>query len=198
MGGKNIFWFFLLFYWCFQLPVLFSPALRVLQFKDRTVIVNPRFFYKIWQGYGFAVSKRFEGVAADGSVDILFLNPSNSGRDVYVALIEIFGLAQLYADIYINNTVTSNGTLIPYFNLNTKSSITPVAEIYHGGAYTLGNLIYNMVVPGGSHIRAVGGGAEIGESIIIGEGVNFILRVTNKSASSTDFSARALWWEDLI
>jgi len=177
------------------MPVL-SPTVKLLQFMDKTVIMNPRFFYKIWQGYGFAACKRFESVASGSSIEMLFLNPAGSGRDAYVALVEIIGLAQLYADIYINNEIASSGTEISCMNLNTNSIVEPAAKIYYGGTYTLGKLIYNVVVPGGSHIRAVGGATDIGESVIIGEGKNFILKVTNASASATDFSARVLWWED--
>ena len=168
----------------------------LLQFLDGTMIINPRFFYKIYEGYGFASSKRFESVGAGDTVDILFQNPSVSGRNLYITLVEIVGLAQLYADIYVNNTITDLGTHIPYLNLHTGKTITPVAQVYYGGTYTLGSLIYNVVVPGGSRVRAVGGEAEIGEAIIVVPGKNFILRVTNASASATDFSARALWWED--
>ena len=171
-------------------------AKQVLQDQDGALLNFPKFFYKIRQGYGFAASKRFEGVTSGDSVDILFRNPPDSGRNAVIVSIEIIGLAQLYADIYKNNTVTSDGTLIPAVNLNLASAITNKAVVAYGGSYSLGTMIYNMVVPGGSHIRAIGGAIQIGETVILPPGGNFILRVTNKSASATDFSARAVWWEE--
>jgi len=170
----------------------------VLQFLDGTQIMNPRFFYKIHEGYGFGASKRVESLASGSSIDFLFLNPSGSSRNAYVSLVEIVGLAQLYADIYVNNTITSNGTAIPILNLHTGSNVSPSAQVYYNGTYTLGSLIYNTVVPGGSKREAIGGLASIGESVIVVPGTNFILRVTNASASDTDLSVRVLWWEDPI
>lgn len=38
------------------------------QFLDGTQIFNPRFFYKIYEGYSFVVSHRFESVASDAAV----------------------------------------------------------------------------------------------------------------------------------
>ena len=169
---------------------------QVLQDQDGALLNFPKFFYKIQQGYGFAASKRFESVASDDTIYILFRNPSNSGRNMVIVLVEIVGLAQLHVDIYKNNVITSDGTLIPILNLNLASSVTSKAVIAYSGSYTLGAMIYNMVVPGGSHIMAVGGAAQIGETVILPPGGNFILAITNKSASVTDFSARALWWEE--
>ena len=171
---------------------------NTLQFLDGTLIVYPRFFYKIYQGYGFASSKRFEGIASGNHIDILFMNPENSGREIFITMVEITGLAQLYADIYVNNTITNIGTKINILNLRPAMNITPVAIVSYNGTYTLGTLIYNVVVPGGTRIRATGGQASIGETVVLDEGVNFIMRVTNASASDTDFSVRALWWEEPI
>jgi len=168
----------------------------LLQFVDGTTIINPRFFYKIYQGYGFASSKRFEGVGSGSHIDILFMNPSGSGREVYIVAVEITGYANLYADIYVDNGITSMGTEINILNLRPSSNINPVAKVAYGGTYSFGTLIYNVVVPGGNVIHATGGRATIGETVVLDEGVNFILRITNASASSTDFSARALWWEE--
>ena len=169
---------------------------RVLQDRDGVPLVFPKFFHKIEQGYGFAASKRFEGVSSGASVDILFRNPSDSGRKAVIASVEIIGLAQLYADVYKDNTIADDGTPIPVLNLNLASSITNKVVVAYGGSYSLGSLIYNVVVPGGSHIRAIGGAVQTGETIILPPGGNFILRITNKSASATDFSARVLWWEE--
>ena len=169
---------------------------RVLQDRDGVPLVFPKFFYKVEKGYGFAASHRFESVTSGDYRDLLFENPSGSGVKAVIAEIEIVGLAQLYVDIYVNNTVTSHGTAIQPFNLNTGSPIASKMVIEYGGSYTLGDLIYNMVVPGGNRGRAIGGSVAIGETVILVPGKNFVMRVTNSSAATTDFSVRALWWEE--
>jgi len=170
----------------------------LLQFLDGTAIFNPRFFYKIHEGYGFGVSRRFEGVGADAYVDLYFENPSGSGREVFIIVIEVVSFAQAYVDIYKDNTKTAAGTPLTPVNLNFEKSVNSVVNVEYGGSYTLGSLVSNTVCPGGSRIRATGGATEVGECIIIPPDFNFLVRVTNKSASATDLSIRIIWWEEPI
>jgi len=169
---------------------------EILQFIDGTQIVNPRFFYKIYEGYGFSISHRFEGVGADSSVDLYFENPSDSGRQVFVVVVEIVSLAQAWIDVYRENTVTVSGTALTPVNLNFEKTISSVVNVEYGGTYELGTLTLNTICPGGSKKEAVGGNAEVGETVVIPPGFNFLVRVTNKSASATDLSIRILWWEE--
>jgi len=168
----------------------------LLQFLDGTMIINPRLFYKIYEGYGFSVSHRFEGVGAGSSVDVYFENPSNSGRQVFLVVVEVVSLAQAYIDIYRGNTVTVSGTALTPVNLNFEKNIPSVVNVEHGGTYGLGTLTLNTVCPGGSKKEAIGGNAEVGETAVIPEGFNFLVRLTNQSASATDLSVRILWWEE--
>ena len=41
----------------------------MLQLEDGTAIMERNFFKRIHEGYGFSISHRFEGVAADASAD---------------------------------------------------------------------------------------------------------------------------------
>ena len=173
-------------------------AKPLLQFLDGTLLINPRFFKKIYEGYGFSVSRRFEGVASDASIDLYFENPSGSGRHVFLVSVEIVSLAQAWIDIYRGNTVTAHGTALTPVNLNFEKDIPSVANVEYGGTYTTGTLTLNTVCPGGSKKEAVGGKAEVGETAIIPPNFNFLIRVTNKSASATDLSIRILWWEEQI
>jgi len=167
-----------------------------LQFVDETIIYAPRFFYKIYQGYGFSISHRFEDVAADASVNLYLGNPSGSGRKVYIITIDVIALAQCYVDIYRDNSITASGTSITPVNLNFEKTVLSVVNAEYGGTYTTGTLVHSTVVPGGSRIRAIGGVSEVGESVIISGGYDFIVKVTNKSASATDLSIRVVWWEE--
>ena len=169
---------------------------KLLEFDDGTGVFNPRFQYKIEKGYGFAVGHRFPDVASGASVDLYFENPSGSRRKVFIIKITVTALAQCDIDIYENNTITANGTSLTPRNLNRGSKIKSVVNAEYGGTYGLGNLILDDVCPGGSKKEAIGGAAEVGETAIIPPNSNFIVRVTNQSASATRIAIRILWWED--
>jgi len=170
----------------------------ILQFLDGTIIVNQRLFKKIFEGYGFSASKRFESVASGDYVDVYFENPKDSGRRIFLAVLQIETFMQCHADIYLDVTKTVSGTKINVFNLNRGSEIESVANVEFGGTYSGGSRVLETVVPGGSHIRAIGGAIEVGETAILPSGHNMVARVTNASASASDFSVRFLWWEEII
>jgi hypothetical protein len=170
----------------------------ILQFVDGTQITDPRFFYKIYQGYGFSVSHRFESVASDASVDLYFENPSASGREVFIVAVEVVSFAQAWVDVYRGNTVVASGTSITPVNLNFEKAYGCVVSAEYGGTYTPGTQVHETVCPGGSLVRAVGSAVEIGESVVIPEGFNLLVRATNKSASATDLSIRVIWWEESL
>ena len=151
---------------------------------------------RIKEGHAFSVSHRFEGVASDANADLFFENPSDSGKTVNIVIVEVVSLAQAHVDIYRGNTVTTPGTPLIPVNLNLGSPTTSVVNAEYGGAYALGELAVNTVCPGGSHVRAIGAATEVGETVVVPEGENFLVRATNKSASATDLSIRILWWEE--
>jgi len=169
---------------------------QFLKFSDDAVVSNPRFQYKIKKGYGFAVGHRFINVASGASVDVYFENPSDSGREVFVIKITVTALAQCDIDIYENNTIAANGTPLTPRNLNRGSNVTSVVNVEYGGTYGLGDWIFDDVCPGGSKKEAIGGAAEVGETAIIPPNSNFVVRVTNQSASDTRIAIRILWWEE--
>jgi len=177
-----------------------APKTYWEDFRSNASVVNfivyPQFFRKIIEGKAFSISHRFEGVASDAHADLFFENPSGSGKDVHIIVVEVTSLAQAWIDIYRNSSIASSGTPLTPTNLNFESSNSSVVSAEYGGSYTLGSLVHNTVVPGGSHIRAIGGAVEVGESVVMPEGFNFLIRATNKSASSTDLSIRIIWWEE--
>lgn len=168
----------------------------LLQFADGTLLVNSRFMKKIYEGYGFSVSHRFESVGSGSNIDVYFENPADSGREVFLIVIEVVSFAQAWVDIYRGNSITTSGTKITPVNLNFASNNSSVCNVEYGGTYSTGTRVHNTVCPGGSHIRAIGGAVEVGETVVIPEDFNFLIRVTNKSASTTDLSIRILWFEE--
>jgi hypothetical protein len=177
------------------LSSLNSKLNSLLQFIDGTLIINPRFFYKIYEGYGFSISNRFENVASDASVNIYFENPAGSGREVFIIVIDVISFAQAWIDVY-RDVTPSGGTAITPVNLNFGSAITSVATVKYGVTYSGGTLVHSTVCPGGSKVQATGGAAEVGETVVIPEGFNFLVKVTNKSTGATDLSIRIVWWEE--
>ena len=169
---------------------------NLLQFEDETLITNPRFSKKIYDGYGFSVSKRFEDVANDSSEEVYFENPDNSGRDIYLIAVEVVSFGQVFVDVYRGNSVTSGGTSLTPINLNFDSIVSSVVSVEYGGAYSLGNNVHETVCPGGTKVKAVGGATEVGELVVIPENFNFLVRVTNKSGGNTSFSIRIIWFEE--
>lgn len=169
----------------------------ILQFVDGTQITNPRFFYKIYQGYGFSVGHRFESVASDAAVNLYFSNPAASGMHVFIITIDVASLAQAWMDVY-RAVAPSGGTAITPVNLNFSSANTSVVVAKYGVTYTGGTLVHSSVCPGGSKVQAVGGVAEIGETVVIPPGYDLLVKVTNKSTGATDLSIRIVWWEEAI
>jgi hypothetical protein len=169
----------------------------ILQFLDGTQIFNPRFFYKTYEGYGFAISHRFESVASDASINLYFENPSGSGKKVFVVVIDVISFAQAWVDVY-RGVTPSGGTAITPVNLNFSKAISSIANVKHGVTYSGGTLVHNSVCPGGSKVQATGGVAEVGETVVIPEGFNFLVKVTNKSTGATDLSIRVVWWEETL
>jgi len=155
--------------------------LEILQFVD---------------GNGFSVSHRFTGVANGASVDLFFKNPAGSGRQVFLVATEVIVFGQCHVDIYRENTVTVSGTPITPVNLNFEKVISSVANVEYGGTYALGTLTLQTVCPGGAKVRAVGAATEVGETVVIPEDFNFLVRVTNQSGTATDLSVRIIWWEE--
>jgi hypothetical protein len=170
----------------------------ILQFVDGTILTNSRFLKKIYDGYGFSVSHRFESIVTDSIAEVYFENPAGSSRDIYIVIVEVISTGQGWCDVFRDNTVTAAGTAMTPINLNLGSSVTSIVSTEYGGTYTAGTQVHNTVVPGGSAIRAIGGATEIGESVIIPENNNILVRVTNKSTSAEDISIRIIWWEDVI
>jgi hypothetical protein len=165
--------------------------------EDATTVQVPRFFYYIHEGYGYLASKRFEGVANDTSFDIYAENPNGSGREVYIVVAEVTGLGNAYIDIYAGVTVTTPGTSLTIMKMRIDGE-DPVGILKHGGSYDItgASKIHETVLPGGTIGRAIGAAVGFGEAVQMAEGDNFLVRVTNKSGGITDFSFRAVWWEE--
>jgi len=163
---------------------------------DGTVIIYSRLFNKILEGKAFSVSHRFEGISADASADIFFENPSGSTKNIFIVAVEVGGFGAGWVDIYRDNTVSSSGTQLTPTNLNLSSTNSSVANVEYGGTYTVGTLAHQTVLPGGTLVRSLGSIAEVGENVVLPPNNNFLVRITNKSGTTNDYSIRIIWWEE--
>ena len=150
---------------------------------------------KILAGRAFSASQIFESVSSGSSVVVSFTNPEGSGKTVSIVAIEVASFGQAHIRVYRNPTV-SGGTPVTTINLNMASDNTPVCSVLHSVSWSGGELAHQTVLPGGSHIRAVGNLAEVGESVIIPPNYSILVELTNKSASAVDASIRFIWTEE--
>ena len=95
--------------------------------------------------------------------------------------------------------MTSSGTELTPINLNQESTNASEANVEYGGTYDISGaqLVHSTVAPGGTKKEAVGGLAEVGETVVMPQGYSLLVRLTNKSASATDMSIRVIWWEEV-
>lgn len=147
------------------------------------------------EGQVFVVSHRWEGVASGSSVDFIFQNPTGSGKELNLVILEIFGTDQAWIDMFADSTIDTAGTSLTPVNKYLGHSGTSVAHVEIDGSYTTGTQIHATVLSGGSGWFASGGGSELGVGGIIGEGHLLHVRLTNKSSNANDLSIRVVWWE---
>ena len=164
--------------------------------SDGTLLTNPRFFEKILNGNGFAVGHRFEGLADGEVAEIYFENPQDSNKKVYIIAILVSSTGKAFIDIYRNNSIATSGTKLEPVNLNFGSNNNSVVYAEYGGSYNLGDKVFDDLNPGGAKTKAIGWVSEVGESVIIPSGFNFVVAVTNKAGASADIAIRILWWEE--
>jgi len=164
--------------------------------SDGSLITSHQLWQKIVDGKAFSVSHRFTNIASNAEAVMVFVNPADSDKTAYIVAVEVITMAQAWVDVFHDNDITDIGTRVTPVNLNLGSNNTSAMQVGYNGSYTEGVQAVNIVCPGGSHIRAIGGATEVGESVVIPPGKNILVKVTNKSASAQDLSIRILWWED--
>jgi len=166
------------------------------RFNDKSIVTGSRFEKKIEEGYAFSSSERFASVANGSTVEMVFQNPSGSGRDVNIIAVEIIPFGRGHIDIYENSKITDEGSQAQIFNLNMGSSNSSVCKVLYNGTYSGGDLKHKTVAYGGRSVRAIGSLSEVGEKVKITEGKNIRVVFTNKAGVDIDVSMRFLWWEE--
>ena len=160
--------------------------------------------YAVENDLAFAGAKTFS-IGSGDSVDVLFANPSGSGKTIKVRLLAAQGGAEgrteVYAGSYGEDIVkTADGVSIPILNKKTGGTNTSVAVLQYddtGTKYTINTTDKTEnLIPGGSGNFATGGPATVGLAGEILEGHAILIRVVNTSEKTANFGVRLEWWEE--
>jgi len=171
--------------------------------KVNTDAIKTIWDYMVEQGNAFEAGEIFS-IASDSSVEVLLANPSGSGKTVKIRLLAAIGKVEGKVERYVGTygsgkeiSITTGGTQIPRINKKPDSPNTSVVVLEHGGTYSnSAEKVIKGVIPGGSGVFAQGGQSTIGLAGIIPEGYANLIKITNDSASTDDFSILLEWWEE--
>ena len=147
-------------------------------------------------GYVFMIAHRFESIADNSSVELIFVNPSNSGKKAYIVSIELIAGGETLIDCYKNSTINANGTEITPINKKFGSNIESAMHVEYGGTYTPSGSSMSFLITGGaSHFTRMGGENEGLIAGIIEPGNNLHIKLTNKSGTTIKMGIRMVWYE---
>jgi len=162
----------------------------------RTALRDSYLTRRIFEGKAFIASHRFEAVDAEGTVQVLFSNPSESGIIAHLIALEVYTGGLAYVDVLRNVAVSTSGTSVDPLNLNMASNNSAKCEVEYGGSYSGGVTALSVIVPGGTLVRAIGSVIDVGEEVIVPEGQNILTSVTNKAGTAIDIAIKIIWWEE--
>jgi len=177
----------------FYLLVLSSQVQKQQYVLPQSFVTYTEMAKKIEEGKAFSASNRLT-IAAGESKDILIEN--RSGKNIKIVVVEITTLSNINIDIYDNVAVSSHGNEWDIRNLNLASTYIPNVIIEDSGSYTGGELVGKKLGYGGAPAKAIGSASEVGEAVIIPDGNNIMIRITNTESQSTTVSVVILFYED--
>jgi len=181
------------------MPITKSDKIpELLQFSDKTVLVNQRLLIKIVNGDSYLAGQRIDDVASGSSAYFEFENPSGSGVYANIIMISLSGTGNGRVNMYpkAKYTVSTPGTDAEALNLNPASGKVAKCKFKYGGSYTLGTPVIRQVLPGGSLVRAVGATIMTDLNMRMPENYSLLMEIVNQSGSAEDFSAKIIWWEE--
>jgi len=174
-------------------------SFRTDQRTIRNYIVNaPVLKKKVEEGIAYTCSDIKKSLASGSSVGFLLQNPSGSGKEVHVVVVEVVGKAEGDIEVYLGVTVTASGTSIPITNMNRNYPDNSVCSAEFDGTYDTSGAtrLHRKALPGGSGIRAIGSATELGEEVVLPEGDNILILIYNTSDKSSDYSCEFTWYEE--
>lgn len=164
---------------------------------DEALITIEHNHYEVHKGLMFTAFESFSSVADEGTAEILIVCSANTQPHINF-LIYADGKNEL--DLYEQPTVTENGTDVSAVNMNRTSNNINKTNIYHTPTITSdGNLLLNLIGPGGSTSKTrIGGELKTMTEFVLKEGYTYLLRITNKSGANADINFRTEFYEESI
>ena len=124
----------------------------------------------------FRTSHQFLSIADDGSADVLI----HVGTEPLHCAVSAISFGDAYLRIFEGAIPAYIGTELTINDLNRTTKNTPEARSYHNPAFgTIGNLLDNMIVPGGQKTFAVGDEQRWQTGWILGTFTNYVVELTN-------------------
>lgn len=164
---------------------------------DNTLITIPVNDQDLHDGQAFMGGYRWEGVSDGTSIELIFHNPDDSGKECHVSTFSFVSDGLCFYEIYLDSTISSSGTDIPLINRLIKEGEVSVATLERDGTYSQGDAgPKGQFGAGGNRFKAAG--ETITDLVHIREGHNFHIVITNESGSSSNISVNTRWIEKVI
>lgn len=146
----------------------------------------------VHEGKMFTSNHIFEDVPDNGKV--YFMHKIGS-KPVH-AITEYDCEGKTYVKSYAGPVITSNGSLVPYFNRNTLSSEIPTNQNYEGPTISsLGTLRLSQLVLGGLGPQSTGQRGSNSIESIFSPNTFVLLEFHNVSGQSKDIALTMHWYE---
>ena len=167
----------------------FAHALTVIQEQHR--LIHDGMFYQ--------TSGKQTGLLNAGVEDFLMVTPAFNFPHIQIMQLN-FGRGDIDFVAYENTTVSDNGTPLPIENVNRNSSNVPALDLYASPTVTgVGDHIFTLWVPptGTGTGQSANGVAGVGQGSewILAPSTNYLVRLTNNSGSTIDWSYEFAWYE---
>jgi hypothetical protein len=148
----------------------------------------------IHQGRSFHASHIYSAIAAAASAELLIQTGSSAEGHLTV---RIGATGQSEVELFEASTFSAAGTAITVRNRKrSKGDGAEDLTVTHTPTITgAGNRIEGAVIPGGSGNFASGGSASARLEWELNENTNYLVRITNTSASAEDISIGVNWYE---
>ena len=167
----------------------FAHAVTVIQEQHRL----------IHDGMFFTTSGKQTGFADATSVEFLISPPAGCFPHIQSMVLN-FGRGDIDFEAYEGPTVTDNGTALPTRNVNRNSTNTPALNLYANPTTTDDGVMgFQLWVPptGTGTGQSANGTAGVGQGSewILKPETQWLVRLTNNSGSTIDWSYEFSWYE---
>lgn len=140
----------------------------------------------------FASGHRFESVADNGIVTAHF----KTGASECILFYSVEATGKCYYGLYLEPTITTNGTAVYAAIRNQAAPISPTAAFYHTPTYSeIGTLALPRMIPASGSPSSKGGLTKTEQFVILPANTSVLISITNKAGTAADIAIVADWGE---